>query len=49
MKQNKTPGWVGLMVSLTGVALMVFGACRGEMATVLKKAINICLECIGIG
>jgi hypothetical protein len=34
---------------LLGAAFLVFGISRGEVAIVLKKAIYICLECIGIG
>jgi hypothetical protein len=34
---------------LTGAALLYIGVSRGEMDVVLRKAINICLECIGIG
>ncbi len=30
-------------------AFMAVGTYRGEVLEVLKKAINICLECIGIG
>jgi len=32
-----------------GAAFLLFGIYRGEVAVVLKKAIYICLECIGIG
>ncbi|MDO7203806.1 CD1871A family CXXC motif-containing protein [Paraclostridium bifermentans] len=28
---------------------IVVGSSRGEVKVVLKKAVNICLECIGIG
>ena len=34
---------------LLGAAFLVYGISRGEVAIVLKKAIYICLECIGIG
>ena len=37
----------GLM--LLGVIMIGIGISRGEMATVLIKAVYICLECIGIG
>ncbi len=30
-------------------AMIICGVSRGEMAIVLKKAVNICLECIGLG
>ena len=30
-------------------ALMITGLINGEAQTVLAKAVNICLECIGIG
>ena len=31
------------------IACMAFGIYRGEVATVLAKAIHICMECIGLG
>ncbi len=34
---------------LTACAFVVYGFSRGEAAVVLNKAVNICLECIGLG
>ena len=41
--------WIGVAAALVGVAFMIFGIYRGEMAVVVAKATKICLECIGIG
>ena len=34
---------------LISVAFVFFGVERGEVEVVLKKAIRICLECVGLG
>ncbi len=34
---------------LTACAFVVHGVRRGEALIVLNKAVNICLECIGLG
>ncbi|MEY8518854.1 CD1871A family CXXC motif-containing protein [Lachnospiraceae bacterium 29-84] len=39
----------GICVAVLGLALMGYGIFRGEMPIVFAKAINICMECIGIG
>ena len=45
LKQRKTAA----LLILVGMILMVLGVLRGEMDTVFMKAVNICLECVGIG
>lgn len=40
---------IGICAAAAGLCLMGLGIYRGEMAVVLEKAINICMECIGIG
>ncbi|AQS58684.1 CD1871A family CXXC motif-containing protein [Desulforamulus ferrireducens] len=45
MKQvNKTK-----LLFFTGLLFLAVGIWRGEASEVLQKAIQICLECIGIG
>ncbi|MDE7029844.1 MAG: thioredoxin [Lachnospiraceae bacterium] len=34
---------------IAAVLMIVHGTGRGEIATVWNKAVNICLECIGLG
>ena len=38
-----------LLILLVGVGFMVYGATDGEAYAVLKKAVAICMECIGLG
>jgi len=38
-----------LLLSLAAVLLMAIGVWRGEAEVVLRKAVNICMECIGLG
>ena len=41
--------WPGIGMAALGALFMAFAIYRGEMPIVLQKAINICMECIGIG
>ena len=40
---------VPVLFLLIGAAFIVYGASEGQAATVLKKAVAICMECIGLG
>ena len=48
MSHRKKAG-AQVLLLLVGAAMLCFGAYRGEAATVLSKAIKLCLECVGIG
>lgn len=41
--------WIGLGLLTLGIAFAVLGVLRGEQDTVYIKAVNICMECIGLG
>ncbi len=43
----KTP--LRIVCLFTACAFIVHGISRGEALVVLNKAVNICLECIGLG
>ena len=38
-----------MLGALTGGVLLGIGALQGQFAVIWKKAVMICLECIGIG
>ena len=46
---NKTKILVRTAGLIAACAFIVYGLARGEAVVVLNKAVNICLECIGLG
>ncbi len=49
MKAKEKIGPVPFVLIAAAVALIVAGTLSGEVQLVLTKAVNICMECIGIG
>lgn len=46
-KNNSSRAWIP--GTLAGVLFLGLGAAQGQFAVIWKKAVMICLECIGIG
>lgn len=40
---------MAVMLLIAAAAMILYGMNRGEVSIVLNKAINVCLECIGLG
>ncbi len=50
MKKLFSKPWtVTVLVIALGAVLVAVGVMRGESGDVLTRAVNICLECVGIG
>lgn len=47
--QNSKKFKMSYTLILFSFGFIILGVYRGEISTVLKKAISICLECIGVG
>ena len=45
LKRNRA----ALALLVLGVAFVVIGVLRGEAEVVFRRAINVCMECIGLG
>jgi hypothetical protein len=41
--------YIPIVLLVLGAGFLVLGLLNGEVALVLSRAANICLECIGIG
>ena len=46
---EKIRSLIALSLSVVGVVFLVFGILRGEDSVVWRKAVNVCMECIGLG
>lgn len=49
MKKRIKSGYLKYPLLVLSLIFLIFGMIRQEHLTVLKKAVNICMECIGVG
>ncbi len=49
MSKNDILDYFGFVVLFTAIAFISIGIFRQEHIEVFQKAINVCLECIGVG
>ena len=49
IRDHKKDYLIRWVIATAAIMMMAIGVLNGETKTVLAKAINICLECIGIG
>ena len=49
MDESRIRNLIRIVCLIAGVAMIIFGASHGEAAIVLRKAVKVCLECIGLG
>ena len=47
--EKRTRRLIAGVLLVVAVMMIVYGMYRGEVSIVLNKAINVCLECIGLG
>ena len=45
-KQRSLIAWIFILI---GLGMIAVGVLRGEHTVVWRKAVNICMECIGLG
>lgn len=45
LRRNRT----AVLLLLIGLVFVAVGVWRGEVETVFRKAVTICMECIGLG
>ena len=47
--QKRNPNIITYILLVLAIAMCLYGFLSGQAQTVLTKAVNICMECIGLG